>query len=662
MARTAVERQGWRNRTGGVGLAAIGVLYALSSFSGLAAVFGVAALSPWTVAEARQISERPDSQRPPRDVRRIPETPETAIIRGHIIDAETGQPIARAHVTLSDREAPVPALSGADGAFELRDLPAGEFAVAAEKATYDRGTYPNQSGTMRAKQLSLAPGQTLDGIVLPLYRQSAMSGRLTDAYGDPVESCAVQAFRVQRGGRLRAVQAAMTNDVGEFRLARMPAGTYLLLAQPSRSATIDRLRRSRSPVATQGASQDSSSNGEPSLMEPGGTFYPGVTELQQAQTVTIGRGQSATALDWSIAEVMKSVVSGRVVDANGQPASAGSVQVNVLLGEVEGRGLSVSSASVESDGRFRMKLQPGQYRLDLFVAGNGYRPTSGMASVFSTSEDSPPRIPSRYGRLDISVGGEPLTDLTLVLSTETTMTGRVVFEGDSPRPKRPQHVNVRFHALTASSGECRSFSTDEGVKADWTFRFSMLLGACVLEAGAPPPWHFNAVRHRGVDVTGRAFDFSKEADLSDVEVVLADRQTALTLDVHDESGGQTMEYVALVFPVDKSRWSATGYVQTFAPPPAPPGRDAATIGATSSESSEFMSFHQIDGNGRGEATLLGLPAGDYFIIALNDMAFEDSRELAFLEAVEPLATRVTLSDAGPQKVSLTRTTAPERDR
>jgi hypothetical protein len=67
-------------------------------------------------------------------------------------------------------------------------------------------------------------------------------------------------------------------------------------------------------------------------------------------------------------------------------------------------------------------------------------------------------------------------------------------------------------------------------------------------------------------------------------------------------------------------------------------------------------------DGRGEASLFGLPSGDYFIVALDDFAPEDVRELAFLEAVALLATRVTLTGTEPQTVSLTRTTAPEHDR
>src|SRR5207247_9064840 len=81
----------------------------------------------------------------------------------------------------------------------------------------------------------LRDGQVLDG-AMSLFHGGAISGRVVDSHGEPVELANVQVMRVPRsgGGRPAMRSGGVTNDLGEFRVPRLEAGKYLLLVQPRR--------------------------------------------------------------------------------------------------------------------------------------------------------------------------------------------------------------------------------------------------------------------------------------------------------------------------------------------------------------------------------------------------------------------------------------------
>ena len=111
----------------------------------------------------------------------------TAVIRGQIMAADTGAPIRRAQVRISSadaRESRV-AATDAQGRFEIKELPAGRYTVAASKGGFVSLQYgqrrPSESGT----PLELADGQALDKLLIALPRGSVLGGRITDEFGDP---------------------------------------------------------------------------------------------------------------------------------------------------------------------------------------------------------------------------------------------------------------------------------------------------------------------------------------------------------------------------------------------------------------------------------------------------------------------------------------------
>ena len=56
---------------------------------------------------------------------------------------------------------------------------------------------------------------------------------------------------------------------------------------------------------------------------------------------------------------------------------------------------------------------------------------------------------------------------------------------------------------------------------------------------------------------------------------------------------------------------------------------------------------------------IGVPPGDYYVIAVDDISLEETRDPAVLDRLAASARRVTLTDESPLEVSLRRFTLTE---
>src|SRR5262245_1423293 len=175
---------------------------------------------------------------PPRD--RVPTPPPgTAVIKGRVVDGQSGNALARARVRLQGPGNRPPVITDETGAFKITDIPAGSVYLLVERNGYMSMPYPEPKKTIRTSmgQLLIKEGQVLEGVTIAMSRGGAITGRVLDPYGEPADGAQVQLFRVTGSGRGRPQQrmGVGVNDLGEFRLARIEPGSYLLRAQ-SRSS------------------------------------------------------------------------------------------------------------------------------------------------------------------------------------------------------------------------------------------------------------------------------------------------------------------------------------------------------------------------------------------------------------------------------------------
>jgi hypothetical protein len=474
----------------------------------------------------------------------------------------------------------------------------------------------------------LRDGQVVEDLSVPLFRGGVIAGRVVDAHGDPLDGAQVSALRTPRGGRPTMAGTFQTNDLGEFRIPRLPAGRYLLRVRPQ----------------MQSAFQDpnASANPDPPLPQPVPTYFPNVAAIAQAQPIVLNRGETVTGIDMMLAEGTPTVVNGLVLNPEGLPIGAGNVMVRAGGTEAVGGFDMTSNASITPTGTFRLMLPPGDYVLE------------ARAMVRQNPNQVFRQEDQLFGSMRLSVGGTPLDTVSIMVGKGATASGRVVFEGTTPPPP-PPGGQVRVPLMNPDGPGCQG-SAQATIGPDWTFKVEGLSGTC----GASPQgmfgrWTLKAAIFKGQNIMEQLVTFDTGQHFDNVQIVVTDRRTQMDLRVTGDDGQTTREYVALVFPTDKAKWNQLQrFVRTYVPPQMnnPPGQLSAGMSGGRGAQPGAVRVGSVPPPER----FMGLPVGEYYVIAIDDMDAEDSMDPAILERLISSAIRVPLTDEGPIEVPLRRYT------
>jgi hypothetical protein len=295
---------------------------------------------------------------------------QTATLHGVAVDSVTALPVPRAHITL--RSAPganqrlYGALTGPDGIFSLENIAPGEYDAYAERTGY----VSPQTDT----HLTLHPGDNKTGYTLKLTPTGGITGRVLDSNGEPISGAQVIA-----GDTPEARLAAHTDETGQFRIGGLPPGHYRVKAAPNNPHT--------SPEIRTDGTED---------------VHHAITEFPSR--VDVQPGTDSAGIEIRLRRIPFVRFSGRVT---GIPPG---VERNFV--DAEG-GPDSSSARIESDGTFRIWLDPGQYHLRAHSA-------NGMISA----------------PVEVEVGGANLDNLELRVLPLVTLAGHLEFDDDQVKPSR----------------------------------------------------------------------------------------------------------------------------------------------------------------------------------------------------------------------------------
>src|SRR5689334_22674096 len=143
----------------------------------------------------------------------VPPTP-TVTIAGRVVADRTGEPLSNVRITVATGTLGAPvALTDAEGRFSTT-APAERYTVVASKSGYARSEVMPTAGQR---------------IGIRLRRGAAISGRVVDDFGTPVLGARVTAELMADPAQTFAAAAQTeTDDRGEYRLASLPAGAFVV--------------------------------------------------------------------------------------------------------------------------------------------------------------------------------------------------------------------------------------------------------------------------------------------------------------------------------------------------------------------------------------------------------------------------------------------------
>lgn len=268
-----------------------------------------------------------------------PSSSKACSLSGSVINSVTRAAVARARVSIANADDTLLAESDASGRWSVAHLACGVMTVTAARVGFLR----NQPAAPAPPELTLVEGAPAPDVQLELIPQAVIAGKVVDEQGDPMAGAIVSLMTSRVLNGLRSLAASIsttTNDLGEYRIAGLAAGKYVVCA------TVNQI----GPANTAG------------LPPYGEKCYPGPVDAAPAITMDVPAGYEGR-VDMSLAPLSAVQVRGMV---SGVPEGANATVslVSASLPALAGRMGMFLSAPVRKDGTFAVKnVPPGSYIL-----------------------------------------------------------------------------------------------------------------------------------------------------------------------------------------------------------------------------------------------------------------------------------------------------------
>lgn len=493
------------------------------------------------------------------------EGPKQSVVRGKVVRADNGQPVRRARVFLTSNVATLAdqqlTATDAHGKFVLHNLPAGKylclvFAPGLTNSHFDRQTP------------FVLDGENEVEITVTVVRGAAINGRVRYADQEPVVKQQLVLFREQGENAISEVPFGtwFTNDRGEYRLAGLPAGTYVV--------GLCEVPKSRSPYGTD--------TGDPRT-GMATIFYPSAASIADARRVTVSDGDEINDINIELNADALFAITGRVqwkgtvqsvehvsliVTRKGEATA--SVPGGTMIGrsvEDDSRGDSRTqdrlngyfadsnsrTTMTDSTGKWSFSdLTPGHYLLEARAA---LKPPTTTRPAVDESEGLPnfelynPIIIKR--QLEVSVADRDLSELVIELSPGASIAGIVADEGAGGIVEA---VNV---TAAVSGGISASVSSASSAR-DGTFNLRGLpAGPLSLDASIPTQSgrYVRSMTLAGVDLLREPFNVTVGAQITGAQIQLGADLATLSGKVVRSDGSPAVGAVLLLAIVDRTRWA-----------------------------------------------------------------------------------------------------------
>ena len=231
---------------------------------------------------------------------------QTGIVEGDVTDSVTHKPIAGARVMLQADKGVLFTRCDGNGRFQFQPVPLGDGLVLADQAGYVGISQP----PIPAR---LSPGKTRIQVHILLQPAGIISGRITDTAGVAAEGVTVELLQLRPvhpkpgspavagnppefaparatlgDNQMVAIANSKANDLGEYRFAGLPPGSYYVYAW----------------------TDEDPADQEPVTLR---TYYPRAIQLESASPVAVSAGQEVSNIDIQAVRQIPRRIAGHLV-------------------------------------------------------------------------------------------------------------------------------------------------------------------------------------------------------------------------------------------------------------------------------------------------------------------------------------------------------------
>jgi len=327
-------------------------------------------------------------------------------IAGVVLNAATRQPVSGANVFVAPvehRDQRLAFVTGQDGRFAFLGVPQGRYELIAQRRGFLTQGYGQRAGF--ASAIVTGPDKLAGDLVLPLCQPGAISGRVADDGGEPVEDAVVELFRstlVNGRRHITTVAAKTTADNGEYRFGSLPPGSYYLAVSGSPWYTkFNQTHGDAAPAAM-------------TRVGYGVQFYPGTANPAAAEPLMLKAGQEAAA-NFSLLPV--SAVALYVHVDGGEELTK---EFTLAVAGLPGGQMTERQGTESGDLYTFWGVPPGHYSLRVATADPSQALSAGAeVDVGATDTDvsvTLAKAPSVAGTIEAEGGGTFPSDLSVVLT------------------------------------------------------------------------------------------------------------------------------------------------------------------------------------------------------------------------------------------------------
>jgi hypothetical protein len=334
----------------------------------------------------------------------------------------------------------------------------------------------------------------------------SIEGRIASANGGVVANANVRAMKTGERG---FGSSTITDESGAYRFRGLPAGEYIVSAEP--------------PHQTPEAEGSKSVSGV-----LGSTYFPSTIDSRMSPPVVVSPDRVVSDINITLAERSLHIVAGTVRDdGDGHPIAGATVRLNKKDGNQTGIEAAMSNyfSTTDAQGRWLLNNLPdGVYAIDVRPSGLLGAKTERFVNKSQ----------------DLTVAGADVENLAIEVSRGGRVSGQVTVEqGSGPTPDISIGIGSAFTRVE-TTGEFTATGVPEG-----EFPLSVMIRP-------PNVFYAKSIEVNGTDLLREKLKTNAGSDIKDVQIVIAPA-SILTGRVLSASGGTPLSHVfVMLMPVDPS--------------------------------------------------------------------------------------------------------------